>query len=303
MNGVLVVDKPAGMTSHDVVDTVRRLAHTRRVGHTGTLDPMATGVLVLLLGPATRLSRFAMEGKKRYRGVVRLGTTTTTYDAEGEVAETQPVDVSLEQIETALAQFRGDILQVPPMYAAVRVAGRRLYKLAREGKVVEREPRAVTIYELTILDWHLPDLTLDVVCSSGTYIRSLAHDLGQALGCGAHLAQLRRTRSGPFTLAQSRSLDELERFGQDSRFEKLLLPPHTALGEMPAVVLTPEQERAIRYGQTIALPGMSGTSLESADFVQARDPQGRLVAVLVPREPGHYRPTLVLPPESQTGGQ
>ncbi|MGC9467364.1 MAG: tRNA pseudouridine(55) synthase TruB [Anaerolineae bacterium] len=291
MYGVLIVDKPAGMTSHDVVNRVRRLARLRRVGHAGTLDPMATGVLTLLLGPATRLSRFAMAGRKRYQGVVRLGQTTTTYDAEGEILQTEHVDIDFEAIQAAVRKFEGPILQTPPMYSAIKVDGQKLYELARKGREIEREPREVTIHHIEILKWAPPDLTLDVVCSSGTYIRSLAHDLGQELGCGAHLHALRRLASGPFTLKEAHSLEELARLQEKGRLDSALLPPHTALGSMPAVHVKADQEQAIRYGQQITL-----NAAPESDLIQARDPEGHLIAVLRRLDQETYQPTLVLPP-------
>ena len=294
MTGVLIVDKPAGVTSHDVVNQVRRLAGIRRVGHAGTLDPMATGVLVLLLGQATRLSRFATAHTKRYVGVVRFGETTTTYDAEGEIVDRRPVEVDLRAIEAALDAFRGSIKQVPPMYSAIRVGGQRLYKLAREGEEVEREARPVEIYELEIVAWQSPDLTLDVRCSSGTYVRSLAHDLGQSLGCGGHLSALRRTESGHFTLAQSHTPDELQALKNAGAFTSTLLPPQAALGSMPAAALSPAQERAVRYGQQIDLA-------HDADLVQGWDEEGRLVSVLCKLADGCYRPTIVFPIEPPEG--
>ncbi len=296
MNGVLIVDKPVGVTSHDVVDQVRRLAGMRRVGHAGTLDPMATGVLVLLLGPATRLSRFATAHTKRYLGVVRLGETTTTYDAEGETVDRLPVKVDQPEIEVALSHFRGSIEQVPPMYSAIRIRGRRLYDLAREGGEIEREARPVDIYALEIVAWQPPELTLDICCSSGTYVRSLAHDLGQSLGCGAHLRALRRMESGPFALAHSHTLDELQNLKDDGDFESALLPPQAALGSMPAANLTPAQVQAVRYGQPICL-----TLAGEAELVQAHDQNGRLVCVLCRLPDSQYRPTIVFPAETHGG--
>ena len=291
ISGVLVVDKPSGITSHDVVNVVRRLARTRRVGHAGTLDPMATGVLVVLVGPATRLSRFAMRGDKRYHSVVRLGEITNTYDADGEITERRTVTVDRAAIEDALTAFVGPIEQIPPMYAAIKVKGRKLYELARQGKEIQREPRAVTIHAIDILDWQPPDLTLDIACSSGTYIRSLAHDLGQQLGCGGHIRELRRKASGPFTIAQARPLAELEELYAEGHLTEALLPPRTALSVMPAAIMTPEQERALRYGQQIDLQTSA-----AAESIQAHDSQGNLIAVLTKVSDTQYRPTLVLPP-------
>jgi tRNA pseudouridine55 synthase len=292
MNGLLIVDKPSGMTSHDVVNAVRRIVGARRVGHTGTLDPMATGVLVVLVGPSTRLARFLAAGDKTYRAVIRLGEATTTYDAEGEVTERRPVTVELAAIETALEPFRGAILQMPPMYSAIKVGGKKLYQLARQGKQVAREPRPVTMHRLVILDWVSPDLTVDVTCSAGTYIRSLAHDLGQALGCGAHLRALARTATGPFCLEESHALDELRRLAEAGRLAEVLLPPKAALYALPTVHLSWEQVQAVRYGQDVAL-----VAEENAGDVQARDPQDCLVAVLTPVGSGQWHPELVLLPE------
>ena len=293
MNGFLIVDKPAGMTSHDVVNAIRRMAGTRRVGHTGTLDPLATGVLVLALGAATRLVQFIDGSDKAYRAILRLGETTTTYDAEGEVVERQPVKVSEVEIEASLVNFRGAIDQIPPMYSAVKVQGQKLYKLARQGKEIERAPRPVTIHQLDVLAWALPDLTIDVVCSAGTYIRSLAHDLGQKLGCGAHLIALTRTAAGNFRLEDARTLEALRALAQAGRLVEALLPPETALTALPVVTLTPEHVQAVRFGQTVTLDGVADATL-----AQARDVAGRLVAVLRPVEPGVWRPKLVLPDDA-----
>lgn len=288
MNGFLIVNKPTGMTSHDVVDAVRRIAQIRRVGHAGTLDPMATGVLVLALGAATRLVQFIDGCDKTYHAALRLGETTTTYDADGDIVERRPVTVRQSDIEAALAGFRGSIVQVPPMYSAVKIQGQKLYKLARQGKEVERAPRPVTIHRLDALAWALPDVTIEVVCSAGTYIRSLAHDLGQALGCGAHLTALTRTAAGEFRLEDSRTLEALDALAWDGRLAEALLPPETALAALPVFILTPEQEQAVRYGQTVALDGAPGV-----EMAQARDAAGQLVAVLLPAAPGLWRPKLV----------
>jgi len=290
MNGLLIVNKPSGMTSHDVVNTVRRITKVRRVGHTGTLDPLATGVLVLMIGPATRLARFIGECKKVYRAVVRLGEATATYDAEGDITERHAVHVTIKAIETALDQFRGTIEQRPPMYSAIKVKGQKLYQLARQGKEIERALRPITIYQLDVLDWTSPNLMLEVACSAGTYIRSLAHDLGQVLGCGAHLKALTRTAVGDFGLDQSYTLETLRVWADEGRIEEALLPPGAALSTLPAVQLTPAQEQAVRYGQAI-----TPDAPPDVPFVQAHDIQGSLVAVLIPGAPGTWRPKIVLP--------
>lgn len=213
MDGLLVIDKPAGMTSHDVVDRVRRHLGTRKVGHGGTLDPDATGVLVVGVGRATRFLSYAQESPKRYRALVRLGSTTSSQDASGEVIEEKSVDVTRDGIEAALKRFTGEIQQIPPMVSAVRVAGERLYEKARRGEEVERSPRNVTIYDVVLMGVSEEDgdIELDVRCSAGTYIRTLAHDLGQSLGCGAHLARLQRTEAGGWTLEDVISLEDVSK--------------------------------------------------------------------------------------------
>ncbi len=320
MRGLFNVNKPLGMTSHAVVAAVRRIAQTRRVGHAGTLDPRATGVLLLLIGPATRLSQYVMGTDKTYRAVVRLGETTTTYDTEGEVLARQSIPTclgkaGLPDVESTLSQFRGTISQVPPMYSALKVKGKKLYQLARQGKEIERKPRSVTIYRLDVLAWQPPDLTLEVVCSAGTYIRSLAHDLGQALGCGAHLRALTRTRTGAFHLEESYRVEELRALAAEDRLEEALLPPKAALYMMPFVHLPPAQVQAVRHGQSIVLPPVfreaeaaegRDEAATSASQVQARDEDDRLVAILVPTvseappNGGKWRPKLVLPPPERS---
>ena len=209
MNGVLVVDKPPGMTSHDVVDRVRRVLGTRKVGHAGTLDPDATGVLVLGIGSATRLLDYATQAPKRYLAVARFGTATSTQDASGEVIETRPVDLHADDVETALKRFRGAIEQTPPMVSAVKVGGERLYRKARRGEEVARAARTVTIYDLELTAFSGDEATLDVTCSAGTYIRTLIHDLGAELGCGAHMATLRRTEAAGFREDEALPLDDV----------------------------------------------------------------------------------------------
>lgn len=210
-NGIVVIDKPAGMTSHDVVDQVRRVFGTRKVGHAGTLDPDATGILVLGLGHATRLLSFAQEGRKRYMAVASFGTTTSTQDASGEVIEERPVHIDEPAVRAAATSFVGEIQQIPPMVSAVKVGGERLYEKARRGEVVERKLRTVTIHALELLGFQAepPEATLDVVCSPGTYVRTLVHDIGQVLGCGAHLRKLRRTEASGFSERDAVSLKDL----------------------------------------------------------------------------------------------
>ena len=200
-NGILVIDKPQDWTSHDVVAKLRGILHVKRIGHAGTLDPMATGVLPVFVGRATRAVEFAAEREKEYRAGLRLGVVTDTQDVTGTVLETNPISVTREQLEAVLNQFRGPIQQIPPMYSAIKKDGKKLYELARRGQEVERQPRPITIYELELMDQLSPtEFTLRVLCSKGTYVRTLCHDIGQALGCGGTLSSLRRTQSAGFTL-------------------------------------------------------------------------------------------------------
>ncbi len=285
--GLLNVDKPAGLTSHDVVGWVRRGTHIRKVGHAGTLDPMATGVLVLGLGPATRLSEYIMGHIKRYSAEIRLGIETTTYDAEGEVAaEHNPSGVTRGAVESALEAFRGEIMQVPPAYSAIKRNGVRLYKLARQGEEVEIEARPVTIESLRLTAWEPPIFRLEVVCSPGTYIRSLAHDIGQALEVGAHLSGLRRESVGAFTLDDAVTWDALTAAMESGDWERFLLPPERAVIDWPAVHLTPDQVEDVRHGRFIE---MADDTLESA---RAHTPEGRLAALLEAQD-GRWRPRKV----------
>lgn len=254
MDGIFNLNKPLGMTSHDVVARVRRLAHQRRVGHAGTLDPGASGVLPVCLGQATRVVEYLSESGKRYRATVILGTVTDTYDAEGEVIRSAPVHVTREELEAALPAFLGPQMQLPPLYSAIKVAGQPLYKLARAGVEVQLQPRPIEIDVLDLIDWQPPALTLDVECSKGTYIRSLAYDLGERLGCGAHLGGLVRLRSGPFTLDESLTLEELARALEDGTWENYLYAPDEALLDRHAVIVGPATEKRILLGQDMAYP-------------------------------------------------
>ena len=272
MEGLLNIDKPLEMTSHDVVAQVRRLAQTRRVGHGGTLDPLASGVLVLALGRATRLLEYVMGREKAYRAQVRLGQVTNTYDAEGEIVEEQPVAVTRDEVEQALGAFRGQIEQVPPMYSAIKQKGKPLYELARQGIDVEREARQVTIYELTLEAWEPPLLTLYVECSTGTYIRSLAHDLGQVLGCGAYLAGLRRLSVGSFELDDAVPLEALtsENIGEH------LQPAERAVAHLPRLELSQEEAQRLAQGQRVNW--RKGQPDE--ELVRAFDSDGHFVGVV-----------------------
>lgn len=249
LSGVLCVDKPLGMTSHDVVGRIRRVAGLRRVGHAGTLDPLATGVLLLCLGRAARLIEYLVGHDKVYETTVRLGQTTATYDAEGDVIAERPFHhLTLPQIENAVESFRGDIVQQPPIYSAIKQGGQPLYKLARQGKTeVERPYRPVTIHELTLLNWEPPHLSLRVSCSSGTYIRSLGHDLGEALGCGGHLSALRRLSVGDFGIETAVPLNDLT----SENVTDYLRPPETAVRHLPRLDLPETAAANILQGKVI----------------------------------------------------
>ena len=274
--GIFNIDKPPRMTSHDVVNAVRRASGQKRVGHAGTLDPMATGVLVVCVGWATRLSEYLMEGKKHYRASVHLGVSTDTYDVEGDVVGVADIcGITLERIVVALQAFEGQIEQVPPMYSAIKHDGIPLYRLARRGRTVGRAPRIVHIYELSIADWKPPIVTLDITCSKGTYVRSLAHDLGEELGCGAHLAALTRLASGPFRLDEAVSLSELVTALQEGRAEVLSYPLGRALIDFGTLAVDSTMAEHIRQGQAVEGPKGKLNSLAVALL-----PSGEPVAII-----------------------
>ena len=283
-SGFLNVDKPAGWTSFRVAALLRRRSGVRRVGHTGTLDPTATGVLVVCLGAATRLSEYVMELSKTYRAEVRLGVATDTFDAAGiAVSEADPSGVSREQVENALAGFLGEIEQVPPLFSAIKHAGEPLYRYARSRREVHPQPRSVVIHSLQLLDFQPPLLTIELECGKGTYVRSLAHDLGQRLGCGAHLASLVRLRVGPFALEDAYTLPHLEQAFDEERWRELILPPDAALAHWPRIDLTDEQATAVRFGQALAAESLAlSPAQEPADSALARayGPEGGLLALL-----------------------
>jgi len=277
ISGILNIDKPQGWTSHDVVAKVRRLSGQKRVGHAGTLDPLATGVLLVCLGQATRVSEYLMRGRKVYRAAVYLGLSTDSYDAEGQVTATVPeVNVTPLQLEEALSAFVGRIEQTPPMYSALKHQGTPLYKLARQRKTVERKPRPVEIYDIKLLDWSSPVFTIEVACSPGTYLRSLAHDLGQRLGCGAHLSSLTRLASGHFTLDEAISLDALSEAFATGRWAELIHPLDEALLDFEAITVGSQAERQIRSGQPVQGPMPSSSS----PLCRAYSTEGKLIALL-----------------------
>jgi tRNA pseudouridine55 synthase len=281
LSGVLNIDKPPDVTSHDVVDAVRRVAGQRKVGHAGTLDPMATGVLLICLGQATRIAEYLMAGAKRYRATMVLGTTTDTYDAEGKVVTSGGrTDWSREEIEAALERFVGTSWQVPPMYSALKRNGQPLYNLARQGKTVEREPRQIEIAETSLLNWTPPSLTVEVACSPGTYVRSLAHDLGQHLGCGAYLGALVRLSSGRFSLEEATSLGRIEEafeHGQESRY---LLPVDEALLDWPALIVGAGNAQRLVQGQAVLGEPPTSSDKGEAALRRAYSLDGDFVAIV-----------------------
>jgi len=276
VSGVLVVDKPVGMTSHDVVQFVRKGTRINRAGHTGTLDPRASGVLVVLIGPAVRLSEFVSASDKRYQAVIKFGVTTSTYDSEGEITSRRPVDISYEELEEALNKFIGEVEQTPPAFSALKIKGKRAYDLARQGKEVDLEPRMITVHSLELLDWDPPEAVIDIQCSSGTYIRSLASDLGEMLGSGATLAGLRRTKNGQFGLREAVSLRRLEEAFDNGDWYKYLIPAAEALSDWYTLTLEVEAINDVIHGHRIA----GEVGLEQGLMARAVSEDGELVALM-----------------------
>ncbi len=267
MNGIVVVNKPSGWTSQDVTAKLRRVFMTRRIGHGGTLDPMATGVLPVFVGRATRAVEFFEHAEKTYEAVLQLGLATDTEDITGTVLSQSPVSVTRQQLEEALSAFRGEISQVPPMYSAIKIDGRKLYDLAREGKTVERPSRKVTVFELTLLDYAGDKATLRVHCSKGTYIRTLCKDIGEALGCGGCMAALTRVSAGSYSLSQAVDLEALV---QSQNPESYLLPVDSLFSHYPALTLTPNQEKRCRCGNSFSIsqaPGMYRVYSRDGEFL------------------------------------
>lgn len=277
MDRVLVVDKPSGVTSHDVVRRIRRSTGVRKVGHAGTLDPAATGVLVVLLGKATRLSQFLVEADKEYRGEIVLGLATTTQDAAGEPVERGVTDgIGEDEVRSAFSKLTGELEQVPPMVSAIKREGTPLYVLARRGVTVEREPRRVYISRFDLLTYDVPVATFEVECSKGTYVRTLAADVGEALGCGAHLGRLARTRVGRFTIDEAMSLDDLEKMAADASAAGYSM--YDALAPWPAVHLTDDESESVCTGGAISVE-TSRAQLKGGEFVRLTEDGVELVAV------------------------
>ncbi len=283
------MDKPAGWTSHDVVGRVRRLTGERRVGHAGTLDPAATGVLPVAVGSATRVLEFAEDAAKSYIADVTFGIETDTFDADGQVTGMRdPSRLDQYEVAQTLPTFLGPQLQVPPMYSAVRIGGRRLYEEAREGRTVDRPARPVVFHRLELLAWASPTATVLVECSKGTYVRSLAHDLGRALGVGAHLSDLVRTRAGVFTLCHAWTLDELAELDLAALWPEVAFHPDVVLEEWPALILSPSESKAWRQGNVVPAPQIE-------ERCRAYDADGEWIGVGIGQaDVGAWQPTKVM---------
>lgn len=278
MSGVIVLDKPAGLSSSDAVQRVKRAFNARKVGHTGSLDPLATGVLPLCLGDATKFSQYLLNSDKRYLAHVRLGISTDSGDADGEVLQEREVkDIDRARLEDALEAFRGEIEQVPSMFSAVKHHGKPLYKLARQGIEIEREARPVTVYHNDIVAFEEARLTLDIHCSKGTYVRTIAHDLGEALGCGAHVDALRRTQAGPYGEDDLETLEDIETARVEHRLDDLLRPVASTVGQWPEVALTGAPAFYLKQGQPVLVPHAPTTGW--VRLVEGTDTEGTFIGV------------------------
>jgi tRNA pseudouridine55 synthase len=317
VDGILNLNKPKGWTSHDVVAYVRRLTGIRRVGHAGTLDPMATGVLLVCLGRATRIAEYLVAGRKRYRAALCLGISTDSHDVDGQVTGEMPVTVDDVAIERALSRFRGQIQQVPPMVSAIKRNGQPLYKLARQGITVERKARPVEIFELATIDWHSPNLVLELSCSPGTYVRALARDLGDDLGCGAHLTALTRLASGDFALSDAIELDALattvlgnsdhDKMPRDPtqdhpgkqtpHWHRLVISIDVGLKHFPACTLGEQESRRVRSGQPLSAESVAAPQDRLCRAYGVLDKDEKLLALLKFDSDAHlWRPHKVFQP-------
>jgi tRNA pseudouridine55 synthase len=293
VDGVIVVDKPEGLTSHDVVNRMRRLANTRKVGHLGTLDPMATGVLPLVLDRATRLAQFFSSGEKTYDAKIQFGWATDTYDREGSPTS-EPVTPGFTRgdLESVLACFRGTILQTPPPFSAKKVAGTPAYRLARQHIAVELEPVEVRVIALDLLEFDGTTARICLRCSAGTYLRGIAHDVGRELGCGAFLIALRRTMSGEFIAGQARTLEALEDLARAGALQQALIPGSQVLPDIPSATVDAFTAGEIRHGKDFRLSPFVARG--DAKYVKAVSPEGDLIAIGEVRLPNLYHPVLVL---------
>lgn len=288
VDGILVLDKPRGLTSNAALQKIRWLLNAEKAGHTGSLDPLATGVLPLCFGEATKFSQYLLDADKGYETLMHLGVTTATGDAEGGVLERRDVSVDRDALEAVLSRFRGDISQIPPMYSALKRDGQPLYKLARAGEVVEREPRSVTIGRLDLLSFEPPFARLSVACSKGTYIRTLVEDIGQALGAGAHVAELRRTQAGPFSLDQTISLESLEQAhaeGGSEALDRFLMPADSGLEHWPLLQLSEHSSYYWLHGQPVRAP-----QAPKFGMVRVQDHEGRFIGIGEVSDDGRIAP-------------
>jgi tRNA pseudouridine55 synthase len=292
VDGILLLDKPLGITSNDALQKVKHLFFAQKAGHTGSLDPLAVGMLPICFGIATRLSAFLLDSDKHYRVRVKLGQTTTTADTEGEVVEEHPTDgIGREQIAAVLPRFTGPIMQLPPMYSALKHKGERLYKLAREGIEVEREPREITIHALELGRVEGDEFELQVHCSKGTYVRTLAEDIGEALGCGAHVSALHRTGVGPYTGMPMVSMQQVEEAALEGNqaLDALLLPVDTALSDWPAVQLNGDSSYYLKMGQAVVVP-----KAPTEGWVRLYEGTDRFIGVGVVQDDGKIAPKRLL---------
>ncbi len=288
VSGIILLDKPLGFTSNAALQKVRWLLNAEKAGHTGSLDPLASGVLPLCFGEATKFSQYLLDSDKGYETVMQLGQTSSTGDAEGEILRTRDVTVGRADIEAVLPQFRGEISQIPPMYSALKRDGQPLYKLARAGEVVEREPRSVTITRLELLECEGTRVRLSVGCSKGTYIRTLVEDLGEVLGCGAYVAELRRTHAGPFELAQTVTLEALEQAhaeGGNEALDRFLMPSDSGLQDWPLLQFSEHSSFYWLHGQPVRSP-----DAPKFGMVRVQDHNGRFIGIGEVSEDGRIAP-------------
>lgn len=259
LNGIMLIDKPCDWTSHDVVGKLRGILHERRIGHSGTLDPMATGLLVVFVGRATRAVEFAEADSKEYIAGLRLGISTDTQDITGNTLKSSNSLPSKAELEQALSAFKGEISQIPPMYSAIKVGGRKLYELARRGESVERKPRRVTIDKLDIIGENESDYVLDVVCSKGTYIRTLCNDIGDTLGCGGCMSSLRRVKAGAFSIEKAHTIDEIQAAADNGGLDEIIIPVDRLFSAYPELTVRDTAEKKLRNGNVIKLAAPNGT--------------------------------------------
>ena len=293
VDGVITVDKPQGWTSHDVVGKLRRIALTKKVGHLGTLDPMATGVLPMIVGRATRLAQFFTRNEKVYEGTIRFGFATDSYDADGSpISDPCPVEFRETQLEDWLNQFRGSFEQTPPPISAKKIGGKKAYELARANIVVELKPVAVTVFELALLGFDGIEASVRIHCTAGTYVRSIAHEVGQLSGCGAHLSALRRTASGDFTIESARTLEELATLASEGRLAEALVPAAKLLPDFPVEMVDELTAGRIRQGRDFHVSPFRVRA--GSKHVKAISHDGQLVAIGEAKLPNIYHPVLVL---------